>query len=102
MSDLKSRPPVKKTPNLDDFLAGAEEKTAPKKSAKKQKINYSWKDPSVRDDVIKVYNLRLTEPYLLKLKYIADNTPDSMQKFCKTIIEKEIDKKIKELTTNMI
>jgi len=98
MSELKSRPPIKKTPNLDAFLSGAEEKTAPKKTAQKRKSNYSWEDASVRDDVTKVYNLRLSEPYLLKLKYIAEHTPDSMQKFCKSIIEKEIDKKIKELT----
>ena len=52
----------------------------------------------MRDDVTKLYNLRLPEPYLLKLKYIAEHTPDSMQKFCLNVIEKEIDKEIKELT----
>ena len=98
MSDLKSRPPSKKTPDLDAFLSGAEEKTAPKKAVKKRNSTYPWEEAVVRDDVTKVYNLRLSEPYLLKLKYIADNTPDSMQKFCKSILEKEIDKKIKELT----
>ena len=98
MSELKSRPPTKKTPNLDDFLSGAEEKTAPKKPAAKRKSNYPWEAEGVRDDVTKVYNLRLSEPYLLKLKYIAEHTPDSMQKFCLSTIEKEIDKKIKELT----
>jgi hypothetical protein len=36
----------------------------------------------VRADMTKVYNLRLPEPALLKLKYIAEHTPDSMQKFC--------------------
>ncbi len=85
-------------PDLDAFLSGAEEKTAPKKSVPKRKSNYSWEDAGVRDDVTKVYNLRLSEPYLLKLKYIAEHTPDSMQKFCLATIEKEIDKKIKELT----
>ena len=30
----------------------------------------------------KVYNLRLPEPAFLKLKYIAEHTHDSMQKFC--------------------
>ncbi len=98
MSNLKSRPPSKKTADLDAFLSGAEEKTAPKKTVQKRKASYPWEDSSVREDVTKVYNLRLSEPYLLKLKYIADNTPDSMQKFCINVIEKEIDKKIKELT----
>ncbi len=98
MSSLKSRPPAKKTQDLDAFLSGAEEKTAPKKTVQKRKSFHSWEETGVREDVTKVYNLRLPEPYLLKLKYIADNTPDSMQKFCINVIEKEIDKKIKDLT----
>ncbi|MEO1925434.1 MAG: hypothetical protein ABGY08_05540 [Gammaproteobacteria bacterium] len=98
MGDLKSKPPTKKTPNLDDFLAGAEEKKSPKKEVVKRKSAYPWEDDGVRDDVTKVYNLRLPEPYLLKLKYISEHTPDSMQKFCLATIEKEIDNKIKELT----
>ncbi len=98
MSELKSRPPMKKTPNLDDFISGAEEKTAPKKTLHKRNSVYPWEDSNVREDVIKPYNLRLPEPYLLKLRYIAEHTPDSMHKFCMTILGKEIDKKIKELT----
>lgn len=100
MSELKSRPPGKTKPDLDDFLSGADEKTEPKKTATttKRKAKYSWEASGVRDDVTKVYNLRLSEPYLLKLKYIAEQTPDSMQKFCINVLEKEIDKKIKELT----
>ncbi|BCG66097.1 MAG: chromosome partitioning protein (plasmid) [Methyloprofundus sp.] len=58
---------------------------------------YSWEQENVREDVTKVYNLRLSESYLLKLKYIAEHTPDSMQKFCINILEKEIDNKINEL-----
>lgn len=97
MSELKSRLPTKKIPDLDAFISGAEEKIAPK-STPKRKANLPWEETGVREDVIKVYNLRLSEPYLLKLKYIAEHTPDSMQKFCLNAIEKEIDKKIKELT----
>jgi len=97
MSELKSRPPVKSKPDLDAFLGGAEEK-APPKSMPKKKSTYPWEESGVREDVAKVYNLRLSEPYLLKLKYIAENTPDSMQKFCLNVLEDAIDKKIKELT----
>jgi len=97
MSELKSRPPTKKTADLDAFLTGAEEKTKTKVPSKRKPI-YPWEDSGIREDVTKVYNLRLSEPYLLKLKYIAEHTPDSMQKFCINVIEKEIDKKIKELT----
>jgi hypothetical protein len=98
MSELKSRPPAKKTADLDDFLSGADEKTTPKNTVTKRKYSYPWKHINVREDVTKVYNLRLSEPYLLKLKYIAEHTPGSMQKFCIDIIEKEIEKKIEELT----
>ena len=97
MSELKSKPPVKSAQNLDDFLSGAEEKTAPKKVSAKRKVIYPWQEQDVRGDVTKVYNLRLSEPYFLKLKYIAENTTDSMQKFCLKILEEEIDKKIKEI-----
>ncbi|NTW99365.1 MAG: hypothetical protein HGB35_05465 [Geobacteraceae bacterium] len=97
MSELKSRPPVKPKPDLDAFIAGAEEKVIPK-SAPKRKSTYPWEEAGVRKDVTKAFNLRLSEPYLLKLKYIAEHTPDSMQKFCLNLLEDAIDKKIKDLS----
>lgn len=96
MSELKSRPPAKSKQDLDAFIAGAEVK-ATAKSTQKRKEVYPWEQPGVREDVPKVYNLRLSEPYLLKLKFIAENTPDSMQKFCLDVLEDAIDAKIKEL-----
>ena len=60
--------------------------------------SYPWEDSKIRDDVLKVYNLRLPEAYLLKLKYIAENTPDSMQQFCLSALLPAIDAKIEELT----
>lgn len=59
--------------------------------------SYPWEAPGVRADVVKVYNLRLPEPYLLKLKYIAERTPDSMQQFCLSALLPAIDAKIAEL-----
>ncbi len=113
MSELKSRPPGKPEPqDLDAFILGAEEKTkqpemaapvavkkekTPLKSKPPQKMVYPWEASGVRDDVIKVYNLRLPEAYLMKLKYISDNTPDSMQKFCLQVMQNAIDAKIAEL-----
>jgi len=98
MSDLKSRLPGKREQDLEAFITGDDKKTAPKKEAVKRKSTYPWESAGVREDVKKAYNLRLPEPYLLKLKFIAEHTPDSMQKFCMDVLEKEIDKKIKELT----
>ena len=51
----------------------------------------------MREDVLKVYNLRFPEPYLLKLKHIAAHTPDSMHQFCINVLLPAIDKKVKEL-----
>ena len=114
MSELKSRPPVKpKLQDMDAFILGADAKakeseTAISEAAEPANVNkgktlprkkkvYPWEEPGIRDDVIKVYNLRLPEAYLLKLKYISENTPDSMQKFCLQVMQNAIDKKIKEL-----
>lgn len=100
MSKLKSRLPGQKEPkelNVDEFISGAEERTA-KKAIIEKAVSYSWEEPGIREDVTKVYNLRLPEPYLLKLKYIAEHTPDSMQKFCLDVVVKAIDAKIEELT----
>jgi hypothetical protein len=96
MSELKSRLPSSKADaDLEAFLSGAALQATTEPA---QQPLYPWQDNYVRADMLKVYNLRLSEPYLLKLKYIAQHTPDSMQKFCLTILEQAIDDKIAELT----
>jgi hypothetical protein len=92
---MKSRLPAKsKSDELDAFITGADDRLVKIPIMEK---NYPWKAQGVRDDVAKVYNLRLSEPYLLKLKYIAEHTPNSMQKFCLNVLQDAIDAKIKEL-----
>lgn len=98
MSELKSKLPGKSKSTLDSFITGAETKSKTAATDSKVSNIYPWQEPGVRDDVLKIYNLRLPEPYLLKLKYIAENTPDSMQKFCWQVLQDAIDKKIAELT----
>lgn len=99
MSELKSRPPIKHRPDLNAFLGGAEEKTTAQPVSKYRKdAMYPWEEQGVREDVTKVYNLRLSEPYLLKLKYIAEHTPNSMQKFCLKVMQEAIDVEIERLT----
>lgn len=114
MSDgkLKSRPPTSNDISLDEFLGSAGTQT---KEAEKARPDwwslenaeepapapepgpYPWEAPGVREDITKVFNLRLTEPYFLKLKYIAEQSPVSMQKFCLEILLPAIDTKIEEL-----
>jgi hypothetical protein len=96
MSNLKSRPPGKSKQDLDLFLTGADKKSTIPTNQPEE--SYPWEDSGVRDDVMKLFNLRLPEPYLLKLKYIAEHTPDSMQKFCWHAVQEAIDAKIEELT----
>lgn len=98
MSELKSRLPGKSQPDLNAFISGAEQRTTPKVKPAKAAMVYPWEEAGVRDDVTKVYNVRLPEPYLLKLKYIAEHTPGSMHKFCLDNLLTAIDAKIEELT----
>jgi len=94
MSELKSKLPNSKTEaELEAFLLGAAVDIVEPNTPE----IYPWQEPHIRADVTKVYNLRLSEAYLLKLKYIAEHTPNSMQKFCLTVLEQAIDDKINEL-----
>jgi hypothetical protein len=94
---MKGRLPGKnKSDDIDAFISGARDRTAPNTLTGSSPA-YPWEEPGVRDDVTKVYNLRLPEPYLLKLKYIAENTPNSMHKFCLNVLQDAIDEKIEEL-----
>ncbi len=98
MNKLKSRLPGQKNDSdIDAFISGAENRTA-KNPIIDKKDSFPWEAAGIRDDVTKVYNLRLPEPYLLKLKYIAEYTPDSMQKFCLNVLQEAIDAKIDALT----
>lgn len=58
---------------------------------------FPWENPLVRDDVTKLFNLRLSEPDWLKLKYIADKTNQSMHTLCLDILIPFIQKKLKKI-----
>lgn len=93
------KPNAHAAPAVDDFIAGAEQRDMISSNIiSYDTVSYPWQDSKIRDDVLKVYNLRLPEAYLLKLKYIAENTPDSMQQFCLSALLPAIDAKIEELT----
>lgn len=102
-SKLRSRPPSE-AGSVEEFISGAVSETWQETSplgAKPERWageRYPWQAPAVRADITKVYNLRLPEPVLLKLKYIAEHIPESMQKFCLDLLLPAIDAKIGELT----
>jgi hypothetical protein len=98
-SKLKSRLPGTSgnVQDIDAFITGADLRTSTETSPKRNTV-YPWEEEGVRKDVKKPFNLRFSEPYLIKLKFIAENTPNSMQMFCLNAVQDAIDNKIKELT----
>lgn len=97
MSKLKSKPSIKQKQNLDVSISGVENQLS-NEDMKNILVVLPWEEVGVRADVTKVYNLRLSEPYFLKLKYIAKHTPNSMQKFCLKVMQEAIDVEIKRIT----
>ncbi|TKB06459.1 hypothetical protein [Desulforhopalus sp. IMCC35007] len=90
-SVLRSTPTIKKTSDLDKFAAAAG-----KDSVAVDKV-YPWEDPRIREDVKKNLPLRLPEPLYMKLKYIADHTPYSMNSFILEKLTEEIEEEIQSL-----
>lgn len=92
MSKFSKTPGVKnnRQQSVDEFIAAANklpESYAP----------YPWED---LDDARRrtVFNIRLTDAEIAKLKFISENTPHSMHEFCISIVAPAIEAKIVELT----
>ncbi len=94
----------------DEFISGAEkpssevvveklqppaETTVKKETKKTPTTALPW--DSANDKIIKAVNLRLNESQHSKLKYIADNSPFSIQKFIMSVLEPAIELKIKDI-----
>jgi hypothetical protein len=86
---------------LDAFAAAAghpvEENDGGGRSSGGDK-EYPWELPGVRADVMKSFPLRMAEPMYLKLKFIAENTPYSMNSFVLEKIAAVIEEEIAGLT----
>ena len=111
------RRPPRISPAAEDFIAGAEERTestpppdaatVPKEQPKeesrrkpgaKERVIYPWENPRVREDVAKVYNLRLPEPIHLQLKWLAERSPESMHEIAVKAVEAEVRRRIRKET----
>jgi hypothetical protein len=84
---------------LDAFVAGAgvpaAAPLAPAPAAANPPPAWPWE--TARPDVQKTFNVRLPEPHLVMLRYIAEHTPDSMQMFCQRLLLPAIEAEIAEL-----
>ena len=88
---LRSTPAIKKDADLDIFAAGVG------KSSSKKGVVYPWDEPHIREDVKKTLPLRIPEPLYMKLKYIAEQTPYSMNSFIMERLTEEIEEEITRL-----
>lgn len=88
---LKRKPRKEITDDSVGFILGAE---ASQEETKPEMM--PWEDESLRDDVVKLYNLRLPEPVYVKLKWLAENSPDSMHTIAMQGVLKEMERRLKE------
>lgn len=89
-----SRPPRPESRPVEEpsqaFIDEAENKASTE--------DYPWNQPGVRTDMVKLFNLRLSEPTKLKLQWLAERSPKSMHQIALEAVETEIDRQIKEQT----
>lgn len=55
-----------------------------------------WAPNGAREDVIKTFNLRLSEPTFLKLKYIAQKQRLSVNSICARLIQEFVDSELNQ------
>jgi hypothetical protein len=92
-------PPTVDLEELDRFAAGAgrDVKAVKRHTSEQGENTYPWEESWVRNDVIKGMGVPLSEPYLLKLQYIAKHTRYSQRGFCREKLEAAIDQEIQAL-----
>jgi hypothetical protein len=89
---MRLTPPVERS--AEAFIEAAGEVKLPVSRAGKP---YPWELPGVREDVVKSVNLRLPEPYIIKLQYLSDTTYKSQQIIIREVLLPAIDAYIKKL-----
>jgi len=77
---------VKLPKNESQFLDGSNKGDKP------------WDDAKVREDVMKLVSLRLSEPYILKLQWISEQTGIPQQRLLRDWLLPLIDEKVEELS----
>lgn len=87
---IRRRPPIKPARHEEEFIRAAEIRPEPTEPAEPEEI-YPWEAKSVRCDVKKQIPLRISEPLFLKLTYISDCTPLSVNALCVEMIERALE-----------
>lgn len=88
-----------------DFVQGAEKHTPLADQNLEEKVtfrnpDYPWNKENVRKDVTRLFNLRLSEPDWLKLKFISDKTGESMHTICLDVVIPAIARKLRKTLEN--
>lgn len=95
LKPLKPNPPkFASDENLQNFL---EEANDPEKSgslfvSKANREEFPWEQPHVREDLKKIFNIRLSEKDFIKLEYLARLKKESMHKICTDILIPQINR----------
>ena len=99
---LSAQVPQPKSAN--DFIEAAEKSQSvmtsspPEKNEQKNSdSDLPWQADNVREDVIKSVNLRLSEPYLLKLQFLSEQTNKSQQRIIREVLCPALDEAIERL-----
>ena len=92
---ISLRPEKKRT--AEEFIEAAGE-LGEDQIAQLEPTHFPWEDEKVRDDVIKSINLRLPEPYLLKLQYLSEITNKSQQALIRETLLPYIDAQLEKIT----
>ncbi|MEA5511936.1 hypothetical protein VB715_19360 [Crocosphaera sp. UHCC 0190] len=93
---LSAKPP---TQSEQDFIEAAEKplQSPPSVEEVRSSEPLPWEEDNVRDDVIKSINLRLSEPYILKLQFLSEKTNKSQQRLIREVLCPALDKEIEKL-----
>lgn len=99
---LSAQIPQPKSAN--DFIEAAEisqsvvtSSVAETTEQKDSKLSLPWQAENVREDVIKSVNLRLSEPYILKLQFLSEQTHKSQQRIIREVLCPALDEAINRL-----
>ena len=88
----------------DDFIEAADKPPEPLSpppselvEPEEPQLSWPWEADTVREDVIKSVNLRLSEPYLLKLQFLSEQTNKSQQRIIREVLCPALDQEVEKI-----